>query len=129
MLCGIVFNFSNHCVALRQQLVEVFVDVVLSERAAQIFGANHSFSPALRWAQAIYVENIPAGASAYAPTDSCSDPRIVKGCRRRPQRPAWDSNTPWQCAPQLTHRPSADRFQAVMSYQSRPINTAPHPEQ
>ena len=45
MLCGIVFHFSNHRVALRQQLVEVFVDVVLSERAAQIFGANHSFSP------------------------------------------------------------------------------------
>ena len=63
--------------------------------------------------------------AAYGATDSCSDPRIVKGLRRRPHRPAWDSNTPWQRAPQLPQRPPADRFHAVMSYQSRPISTAP----
>ena len=48
MLCGIVFHLGNHRVALRQQLVEVFVDVVLSERAAQIFGANRQFLPGFR---------------------------------------------------------------------------------
>src|SRR5262245_16627274 len=61
----------------------------------------------------------------YADASSCSDSRIVKGLRRRPHRPAWGSNTPWQRAPQVPHRPSADRVHAVMSYQSRPINTAP----
>src|SRR6266850_4723145 len=45
VLRRILFHLTNDFIALRQQLVKVFVDVMLHECAAQIVGSNHSVSP------------------------------------------------------------------------------------
>ena len=48
------------------------------------------------------------------------------GSRRAPQVPAFASNTPESGVAQREQRPSAVRFHAVMTYQSRPISLSPH---
>jgi hypothetical protein len=48
MFGGVGFDFAYDRVARRQQLVEVFVDIFLGERAAQIIGSDHRLSPGFR---------------------------------------------------------------------------------
>ena len=53
----------------------------------------------------------------------------LTGWRRLPHVPCTASNAPAQGVPQSTQRPSAERFHAVRSYQSRPMRVAPQPWQ
>lgn len=65
----------------------------------------------------------------YALSDQRAKCANVTARRFRPQSPGGPSKTPAHGVPQFRQRPSPVKFQAVISYQSRPIARAPQPWQ
>jgi predicted unusual protein kinase regulating ubiquinone biosynthesis (AarF/ABC1/UbiB family) len=70
-----------------------------------------------------------AGSAAGRPGVGSRKSARRTGRRRCPQRPGSASKTPAQRAAQARQRPAGPRFQAVISYPSRPISSAPQPGQ
>src|SRR5271167_3720954 len=63
MLRSVLFDLADDRIALRQQLVNVLLDVILDVATAQILSANHVFLPSFSW--------IPPRAANGLPLHTC----------------------------------------------------------